>query len=75
MRPNLFFIIQRIAVCILLVISSILQTIVIFWLVVNNYALLLGISLYINIMILFYMVFITMRNIKDYRNSKRERER
>lgn len=70
MRPNLFFIIQRIAVCILLVISSILQTIVIFWLVVNNYALLLGISLYINIMILFYMVFITMRNIKDYRNSK-----
>lgn len=70
MRPNLFFIIQRIAVCILLVISSILQTIVIFWLVVNNYALLLGISLYINIMILFYMVFITMRNIKDYKNSK-----
>lgn len=70
MRPNLFFIIQRIAVCILLIISSILQTIVIFWLVVNNYALLLGISLYINIMILFYMVFITMRNIKDYRNSK-----
>lgn len=70
MKPNLFFIIQRIAVCILLVISSILQTIVIFWLVVNNYALLLGISLYINIMILFYMVFITMRNIKDYRNSK-----
>ena len=70
MRPNLFFIIQRIVVCILLVISSILQTIVIFWLVVNNYALLLGISLYINIMILFYMVFITMRNTKDYRNSK-----
>lgn len=70
MRPNLFFIIQRIAICILLVISSILQTIVIFWIVVNNYALLLGISLYINIMILFYMVFITMRNIKDYRNSK-----